>query len=550
MQVQTRGLSRRRWLASAAAAGGLASVGAHAMTDHPVFSIVETAQGKVRGLKSGGVHVFKGLRYGADTSGANRFMPPQPVAPWVGVRDATAYGNYAPQMPSDRRRAYADLIAYDLQPGGMGEDCLVLNVWTPSPDRKAKRPVLVHLHGGAFYGGSGNSPQFDGEMLARFGDAVFLTLNHRLGSFGFLNLAGHGGERYAQSGTVGMLDIVAGLKWVRENIEAFGGDPSRVLVFGQSGGGLKTSTLMAMPSAQGLFHRAGVMSGSGLRVMAQDVSHDVAGRFLKGLQLQSGSLDRLHTLSMEQLLGVQIAFERADRQQGEAPRAFAPVVDGTVIPRHPFDPDAPAMSAQVPMIVSTTLDERAYRKANFDLDEAGLLKGVQERLAARPGADATALVAMYRAEDPQATPFVLQARIETDASFRLAANLQAERKAAQHASGGAPVWTYLWKTPSPAFGGRFGAPHGVDIGPSLHDIRLGLNGPTDENLRLADQLASAWVSFAATGDPNNARTPDWPAFTGTARSTLVFDVPAANTRAVSDPRAGFRTYWAPRAAAR
>lgn len=520
------------------------------MTEHPVFSVVETAQGKVRGLRSGGVHVFKGLRYGADTAGANRFMPPQPVAAWTGVRDATAYGNYAPQMPTDRRHAYADLIAYDLQPGGMGEDCLVLNVWTPSPDVNAKRPVLVHLHGGAFYGGSGNSPQFDGEMMARFGDAVFVTLNHRLGSFGFLNLAGHGDARYAQSGAVGMLDIVAGLQWVRENIAAFGGDPSRVLVFGQSGGGLKTSTLMAMPAAQGLFHRAGVMSGSGLRVMSQEVSHDLAGRFLAGLQIGKGQLDRLHQMPLEHLLAVQIAFERADRLQGEAPRAFAPVMDGTVIPQHPFDPSAPAISAQVPMIISTTLDERSYRKGNYDLDEAGLLQLTQERVAARPGADAAALLAMYREEDPRATPFVLQARIETDASFRLAANLQAERKAQQQTQeGGVPVWTYLWKTPSPAFGGRLGATHGVDIGPSLHDIRMGLNGPSDENLQLADQLASAWVSFAATGNPNNARTPHWPAFTTAQRSTLVFDGPASQTRAVDDPRSALRQFWAPRNAA-
>jgi len=540
-----RGMSRRQWLKSAAAlaAGSTVADGARAMTEDPVFSVVETANGKVRGLKSGGVHVFKGLRYGADTSGANRFLPPQPVQKWSGVRDATAYGNYAPQLPADRRRAYADLIAYDLQPGGMGEDCLVLNLWTPSPAKGAKRPVLVHLHGGGFYAGSGNSPQFDGEMMARFGDVVFITINHRLGAFGYLNLAEIGGERYAQSGAVGMLDIVAALRWVRENAESFGGDPSRVLVFGQSGGGLKTSTLMAMPSAQGLFHRAGVMSGSGIRVMTAAQSTEVAGKYLAALQAGKGSLDRLHTMPFEQLLAVQMRFEYADRVKGEAPRAFAPVVDGVAIPRHPFDPDAPPMSAQVPMIVSTTLDERAYRQVNFDLDEAGLLRFAQDRV----GDDAAKLVAMYRDEDPRATPFVLQARIDTDMTFRRGAQLQSDRKAAAHATGkGAPVWTYLWKTPSPAYGGRYGAPHGVDIGPSLHDIRLGLNGPSDASLRLADQLASAWISFAATGDPTNPRTPAWPAYTAARRTTLVFDGDASATRAQDDPRGAFREYWAAR----
>ncbi|TWO68538.1 carboxylesterase/lipase family protein [Caenimonas sedimenti] len=540
------GSSRRHWLRSAAVAGGLLLPGVRAMADDPVFSVVETADGRVRGLKSGGIHVFKGLRYGADTGGANRFMPPQPVARWAGVRDATAYGNYAPQMPADRRRAYADLIAYDLQPGGMGEDCLVLNLWTPSPERSARRPVLVHLHGGGFYAGSGNSPQFDGEMLARFGNAVFVTLNHRLGSFGYLNLAGHGGERYAHAGTAGMLDVVAGLKWVRENIEAFGGDPSRVLVFGQSGGGLKAGALMAMPAARGLFHRAGVMSGSGLRLMPKETSHDIAGRYLAALQVGKGALDRLHQLPMEQLLAVQVQFEQADRAQGEAPRAFSPVVDGVNLPRHPFDPDGPAVSAAVPMIIGTTFEDRAYRQGNFGLDQAGLLKFAEAKLASRPGVDAKAeapkLVAMYRDEDPKATPYQLQARIDTDTTFRLGAQLQAERKAAQQA---APVWTYLWKTPSPAFGGRYGAPHGVDIGPSLHDIRLGLNGPSDEQMGLADQLASAWVSFAASGDPNNARTPAWAPYTREKRTTLVFDGPASATRAVDDPRRAFRTYWLP-----
>ncbi len=543
--MEHKGVSRRQWLKSAAAltAGSAVTGSVRAISEDPVFSVVETTDGKVRGLRSGGVHVFKGLRYGADTGGANRFMPPQPVAKWSGVRDATAYGNYAPQMPADRRRAYADLIAYDLQPGGMGEDCLVLNLWTPSPAKAAKRPVLVHLHGGGFYAGSGNSPQFDGEMMARFGDVVFITINHRLGSFGYLNLAEAGGERYAQSGAVGMLDIVAALRWVRENVESFGGDPSRVLVFGQSGGGLKTSTLMAMPSAQGLFHRAGVMSGSGIRVMTAAQSTEIAAKYLTALQIGKGSPDRLHTLPFEQLLAAQLRFEAADRLKGEAPRAFSPAIDGVAIPRHPFDPDAPPISAQVPMIISTTLDERAYRQINFDLDDAGLLRFAQTRV----GDDAARLVTMYRDEDPRATPFVLQARIDTDMTFRRIAQLQAERKAAAHASGnGAPVWTYLWKTPSPAYGGRYGAPHGVDIGPSLHDIRLGLNGPSEANLRLADQLASAWVSFAATGDPANARTPQWPAYSVARRSTLVFDGEAAGTRAQDDPRRAFREYWAGR----
>jgi len=509
------------------------------MTEAELFTVVETTQGRVRGLRTSGIHAFKGLRYGADTSGRNRFMPPHPVLPWAGVRDATGYGQYAPQMPSSRLHAYADLILYDQQPGGMGEDCLVLNVWTPSVSGLARKPVLVQLHGGGFYAGSGNSPQFDGEMLARFGDAVVVTVNHRLGAFGFLNLAELGGERYASSGAVGMLDVVAALRWVRENIAAFGGDPRRVLVFGQSGGGAKTSVLMAMPSARGLFHRAGVMSGSTLRVMPEAAAARTAEAFLDHLGVERGGLQRVHELPFHQLLAAQVALEMSDRRLGEAPRVFAPVVDGAAIPRHPFDPEAPAESADVPLLVGTTLDERAYRMADFEVDEAGLLAWAAKRV----GPDAPDVVAMYRDEDPKATPFLLKARIDTDMTFRRAAHAQADRKAA---AGPASVFSYLWSIPSPAWGGRYGACHGVDIGPSLHDIRHGLNGPAAEQVRLADQLASAWVAFAATGDPSNPHLPAWAPYTTASRTTMVFERSSACTALHPDPRGRFRAFWAGR----
>jgi para-nitrobenzyl esterase len=531
--------SRRRLLAGAAAGSALATGLARAVSESDIFPVVETANGRLRGLVSGGINVFKGVNYGADTSGANRFMPPAPVVKWAGVKDATAYGNYAPQLPSSRVRAYSDLIMYDIQPGGMGEDCLVLNLWTPGLSKTAKRPVMLHLHGGGYYAGSGNSPQFDGEMLARSGNAVVLSINHRLGSFGFLDLAEAGGSRYAQSGAVGMLDIVAALGWVRDNIEAFGGDPSRVLVYGQSGGGAKTSVLMSMPSAKGLFHRAGVMSGSVLRVATPETSTRAAAIYLKLLGLDKGSFAQVHKLPWHQLLAAQVTMEDVDRAKGEAPRAFTPVLDGVAIPRHPFDPDAPAISADVPMMISTTLDERAYRQVNFDLDTPGLLAYGARQV---PG-DGEKLVKMYRDEDPKATPFVLQARIDSDMTFRKTAHVQAERAVSKPR---APVYTYLWRIPSPAFNGRYGAPHGTDIGPSMNDIRNGLNGPTPENLKLAGQLSSAWVSFAATGNPNNPQTPQWPAYTLPARTTMVFEGDSSRTAAQADPRKEFREYWAAR----
>lgn len=523
--------SRRGFLGMGLAAGMFAGSGIARATD--IFPVVETAQGKLRGMMAGGIGIFKGVRYGAPTSGRNRFMPPQPVAKWAGIRDALHYSETPPQVPADRRFAYADLIMVDLQPSGPGEDNLALNLWSPNLSPQAKKPVIVVLHGGGFYGGSGNSTGMDGEHMARFGDCVVISVTHRLGAFGFLHLAEMGGGDFATSGTVGMQDIVAALGWVKENVAQFGGDPSRVLVFGQSGGGAKTSTLLAMPAAKGLFHRAGVMSGSALRMMPPEMASANAARLIKALDLGPKDIGKLQDLPFHVLLETQAKLEAADRARGEAPGAFAPVVDGIALPRHPFDPDAPEVSRDVPMIISTALDERSYRMIDFNMTEEQLLAFARERADARAGE----LVAMYRDEDPAASPFLLAARMDSDRYYRNGAFTQAERKVAQN---GAKVWTYLWTWPSPAFGGRYGAVHGIDVAPSLHNIRGALNGPSAESRLMADRIASAWASFAATGDPNNARLPDWPAYDRNRRATLILD---QDTRVESDPRAGFREFW-------
>jgi para-nitrobenzyl esterase len=528
--------SRRALLAGAGA--GLASLAvspaARALTEADIFPVAETTQGKARGVRAGGVSMFKGLRYGGDTSGPNRFMPPTPAPTWSGVRDAFDYGQIAPQMPNSRENAYSGLIMFDIQPGGMGEDCLVANVWTPAVGPPSRLPVLVHLHGGGFYGGSGNSPGYDGEALARFGGCVVITLNHRLGAFGYLNLSALD-PRFARSGAVGMMDIVQALRWVRDNAEAFGGDPTRVLVFGQSGGGAKTSVLMAMPSAQGLFHRAGVMSGATLRLPSAEQAGASTDAFLAALGLGKGDIGKLQALPFETLLTAQATMEAGARAKGEAPRAFGPSIDGVAIPGSPFDPAAPAISANVPMIISNVLDERAYRMADFDQDEAGLRAFIARRVGeARAGA----VLAMYRRDDPKATPFVLQARFDTDELFRKPSIIETELKAAQ---GAAPVWSYLYREPSPAYGGRYGTPHGSDVGPSLHDARGGLNETGPESLRLADEMASFWVSFAETGNPNNPSIPYWPPYTVPQRATMVFD---HVTHVQNDPRGQFREFWA------
>lgn len=525
--------SRRGLLAGAGASFLAAGVGRSATAD--LFPIVETADGKLRGLVSGGIKVFKGVPYGADTSGANRFRPPQPVRKWAGVRDALDYGNVCPQVPGDKRRDYANLIYLDYQPGGMGEDCLNLNIWTPDLSPAARKPVIVRFHGGGFYGGSSNSPGMDGEMMSRFGDCVVISVNHRLSAFGFLHLVDSGGpEAFAQSGMAGMLDLSAALAWVRTNVEAFGGDPGRVMIIGQSGGGAKVSGLMAMPSAKGLFHRAVQMSGAMLRVAPRERAKASSDVLLKALNLGGRDIRKLQAIPFHDLLSVQADIEAAARAKGEAPGSFTPVLDGVAMPRHPFDPDAPAISADVPMIVSTTLDERTYRQANFNQT----WDGVKALLATRVGARADEVLALYREEDPRASPYLVQARIISDQG-RGASFAMAERKAALKA---APAYVYLWKSPSPAWGGRYGATHAVDVGPSSYEIRGALQGPNANSQRLATELSSALVAFARSGDPNGGPAPRWAPYEATTRTTMVFDDP--NSHAENDYRGAFRRLWA------
>lgn len=522
----------RRAILAGAGASLLAGAARAATAD--LFPVVETANGRLRGIVSGGINVFKGVHYGADTSGANRFRPPQPVKKWAGIRDALDYANISPQVPADRRRDYANLIFNDVQPGGMGEDCLNLNVWSPQLSRAARKPVFVRFHGGGFYGGSSNSPGMDGEMLSRFGDCVVVSVNHRLSTFGYLHLVDSGAPQdFAQSGMAGLLDLSAALAWVHENIEAFGGDPGKVTIIGQSGGGAKVSGLMAMPSAKGLFHRAVQNSGAMLRVATRDRGKAAAEPLLKSLGLTGKDVRRLQAVPWYDLLAAQADLEADARRRGEAPGSFTPVLDGVAMPRQPWDPDAPTLSANVPLIVSTTLDERTYRQSNDDQTWAG----VESFLKPRVGAEAADVLALYRKEDPKASPFLIQARIISDQG-RGNSFAQAERKAAQ---GGAPAYVYLWKSPSPAWGGRYGATHATDVGPSMHEIRGALHGPNPNSLRLADELSGALVAFARTGDPNTPALPRWAPYDARRRATMVFDDPKSH--AEDDPRGEFRNLW-------
>jgi para-nitrobenzyl esterase len=523
--------------ASAARASGQAATPAAAPAAAPAgapaarstFVTVETTSGKIRGLDVGGIKHFKGVPYGASTGGKNRFMPPQKPAPWADVRDCYGYGPISPQVPSNPVNDYSRLIQWDEQPGGMGEDCLVLNVYTPAVGDGKKRPVMVSFHGGGYAIGSNNAGGFYGDPLARYGDVVVVTPNHRLAVFGFAHFADLGAPaEFAQSGVGGMLDLVAALEWVRDNIANFGGDPNTVMIWGQSGGGAKTSTLMGMPGAKGLFHRAAVQSGSALRVQPRENATKLAEKLIEKLGIPKDRIADIQKLPWQQILDAQTAVAGPGLGGG-----FSPVLDGTAIPRHPFDPAAPEISADVPMIVSTTLEDAALSLANFNLDEAGL-KGV---IANRFPKDAERILPLYRKTYPTKSPYLVQAQILTDSGFRRSAIKQAELKSAQ---GKAPVWMYLWEWPTPAFNGKFGAVHGTDVGLAFHSTRGAMYGETPDAIKMADRLASAWVNFARSGDPNNKEIPHWAPYKADGRAVMVFD---NNTRVENDYRGEFRKLW-------
>jgi para-nitrobenzyl esterase len=489
---------------------------------------VETSYGRLRGREVNGIKVFKGIEYGGSTSGRNRFMPPTKPAPWSGVRDAIEFGRVAPQ-PVGAPSEYGRLIGWDNQPGGMGEECLVLNLWTPGLGDGRKRPVMVSIHGGGFTSGSGSTPGYAGATLSRFGDVVAITINHRLGALGYLHLGDlTSAPEFAQSGTVGMLDIVAALEWVRDNAERFGGDPDNVMVFGQSGGGAKTSALMAMPSAKGMFHRAAVQSGSALRLMTRELASEQAERLLKQLGLDKNRLAELQDLPFEKVVEAQGSLAPGGPMLG-----FSPVVDGTAIPRHPFDPTAPEVSAHVPLIIGTTLDDSAMGGGKFDMTDADLKASLQKRYQD----NADRIVATYRRFYPDASAFLLRARMTTDRRGRRAASTQAERKAAQ---GAAPAYLYLFNWPSPAFGGKFGAVHGVDVGLAFANARGAMAGDTPEARVLAKRFGSAWVAFARTGNPNNSEIPVWPEYDAATRPTMLFD---NEVKTEFDPLRELRTMW-------
>lgn len=508
------------------------------MTDHP---IAEISTGKLRGAMIEGVAAFKAIPYGAPTSGENRFMPPRPPAPWAGERDASAYLGQSPQsrLGFPQRPELGDFAgAADATPET--EDCLTLSVW--SPGLTEKRPVMVWLHGGAFSFGSANNARLQGSRLARRGDVVVVTVNQRLNIFGHLDLSAYGAD-YARSGNAGTLDMIAALQWVRDNISVFGGDPECVTIFGESGGGAKVCTLLAMPSAVGLFHRAIVQSGATIRLREPERALRLTDAVLKELGIAQSEIGKLRSLSISQL---QAAIAPAVAAIGPARHPFfdrypfGPTVDGRILPHHPFDPDAPAISGHIPLIVGDTKDEAALFLASDDAvwNRTMTEEEMCARVANVAGAHTDRVVDIYHRLYPGVSPAERLIATLTDANFRIRSLVLAERRARQ---GGGPLWMYRFAYESPRFGGRIKSGHALDV-PFTFDT-IDLTSATDcspEAHDLAKAMSGAWAAFAHTGVPHHGGIPPWPTYNLDHRTTLILDT---TCRIVSDPAAETRALW-------
>lgn len=478
------------------------------------IAVTDTEYGKVRGYLLHGVYCFHGIPYGAPTSGKNRFMPPQPPEPWEGIRPAVAFGASAPQEYYDRSPEsyymFTDHWNYD----EMGEDCLRMNVWTAGLKDGAKRPVLVWLHGGGFAKGNGiEQDGYNGENIARRGNVVFCSLNHRLNAFGFSDFSSVGGEKYRHSANVGMLDIVAALEWIRDNIENFGGDPSNVTIMGQSGGGSKVSILCAMPAAKGLFHKAVALSGDATRANDAGYSTVLGEAILREAGLEPSQVDSLQNMPWEDYLHLAMsAYKKLQRNSG-ARSGFAPVGNDIDIPSGEF---FEGTASDVPMLLCSTFHEWNPNRDNPEYENISF-EGVAEKLAGTYR-DPMAVINGYRAVFPDARPVEIWA-------FAVSHRYGMVKLADARCRQGAPVYLAWFGWESPLFDGRHRSFHCIDISFWLMntDRMVTHNGGGNRPYRLSMKMSEALISFMKTGVPSAARLPEWERYTPENGRTMILN---------------------------
>jgi para-nitrobenzyl esterase len=510
-------INRRNFFTGIGGAFGAGALLRAASTQGETGPVVNTTAGKIRGVVIDKVNTFKGISYGAPTGGEQRFMPPAKPERWTGIKETVEWGPEAPQGPHTE----IPEVAATIPKQGHSEDCLHLNVWTNS--MRGKRPVMVWLHGGGFTSGSGSYSIYDGQNMARKQDVVMVTVNHRLNSFGFLYLAELGGERFAHASNAGMLDIVAALEWVHDNISNFGGDPGNVTIFGQSGGGGKVSTLLAMPAAKGLFHRAIVQSGANLRGVPPADATKSAQMLMAKLEVKTP--EDLQKVPMDDLVKATLSA------QGLAFR-LAPVLDGHTLIEGPFDPKAPSMSADIPLLIgSTEYEVNFFPNTKFDPIEDAQLHAAVKQTTRSSDEAVDKLIAVYKKGRPGVSDIELSQIIASD-GFRAGVITETERKSEQKA----PVYSYYFTWKSPVRDGKLKAFHTLEIPFVLENVDNGksMTGTGENRYRLQELMSSSWAAFARTGNPNHKGTGQsgWPPFHVKERATMVFD---DESRVVLDP---------------
>jgi para-nitrobenzyl esterase len=496
--------------------------------------VVDTKYGKLEGTSEDGVDVFRGVRFAAPPLGALRFQAPQPPESWTGVQPATEFGHTSPQGVLQ----IGDLPFADAE--FANEDCLFLNVWTPACDDR-RRPVLVWIHGGAFLYGSGSTPWYWGDALAKRGDVVVVTINYRLGALGFLNLDG----LLPATANAGMLDQAAALRWVKDNIAAFGGDPGNVTIFGESAGGMSVGTLLGMPAAQGLFQRAIPQSGAAHNALTAAEASGVARALLDKLGIATEEAAKLREVpvadivSAQEAVNLQYSATPAASESGGQMLPFQPCVDGSTLPRLAVDAVADGFTKEVSVLIGTTRDEAKLflimNPAISSMDDAGLLAAFQ---ISTPRGKGEELLNAYRAARPNASVTDIYGARQTDHTFRIPAIRLMEARLKHNPA----VYSYLFTAESPTPG--LGACHAIEIPFVFGTLgkagaaQFSGSGPGAE--ALSEKVMDAWIAFARTGNPATASLPAWPAYDTATRSTMLL---GPECKVVQDYGSAEREAW-------